>query len=128
MAFIPYIKSTLQKCAAPPPGLFNYPLPPYVSENAPKTPEDAFSIVRAKVAQILPGKVKLEPVSGADLKHTELDYEYLVLATGTALPPPGSLHVEGKMNGIDYFRTYQKSIKDANKIAIIGAGAIGVRK
>jgi len=50
-------------------------------------------VVRARVEQLLKGKATLDrEVDG----KREVPYEYAVVATGTKLPPPGTLKVEGK--------------------------------
>ena len=50
-------------------------------------------VVRARVDEVLKNKATLDrEVEG----KREISYEYVVVATGTQLPPPGTLKVEGK--------------------------------
>ncbi|KZT50416.1 FAD/NAD(P)-binding domain-containing protein [Calocera cornea HHB12733] len=90
------------------------------------TPADAIEIIQASATEVLPDKVLLKPGEGSSAPN-EIPYEYLVIATGTRLPPPGTLHVEGKVAGTQYFQEYQEQVKNASNIAIIGGGAIGVQ-
>ncbi|KAI0050109.1 FAD/NAD-P-binding domain-containing protein [Auriscalpium vulgare] len=83
-------------------------------------PEGAVSVVQARAAAVHPDKVELA-------NGESLPYEYLVLATGTRLSPPGTLHTEGKQDGIAYFQQHQKQIAQAQKIVVVGGGAVGVQ-
>jgi NADH dehydrogenase FAD-containing subunit len=58
---------------------------------------------------------------------TTIPFEYLVLATGTRLPAPGSVVAEDKPSGVELFRAYQQGILAADSIAIVGGGAVGVQ-
>ncbi|KAF8516081.1 FAD/NAD-P-binding domain-containing protein [Gautieria morchelliformis] len=81
-------------------------------------------MVRARVDQLLKDKAMLDrEVEGA----TEIPYDYAVVATGTQLPPPGTLRVEGKVEGVEYFRQHQKRVESAQRIVILGGGAVGVQ-
>lgn len=101
-------------------------------------------ILRAKVLEVLsPHRLRLDRIYEG---QTELDFDYLVAATGRKLQEPGTLPHEDKLNGIksvplrvgqkscgsreqhySYFKMYQKKVKDAPSIAVLGAGAVGVR-
>ncbi|KDQ58130.1 hypothetical protein JAAARDRAFT_129299 [Jaapia argillacea MUCL 33604] len=85
--------------------------------------------VRGKVTEVLPDNtIKYTGVVGEGQAKEELiPFEYLVLATGTKLPPPGTLHTEDKVSGIEYFREHQRRVKDAKKIVVVGGGAVGVQ-
>lgn len=61
-------------------------------------------------------------------KSNEVSYEALVLATGTALTPPGNVPGESKAESVEWFKAHQEEVKNAKRIAIIGGGAVGVRK
>jgi hypothetical protein len=78
-------------------------------------------VVNAEATEILPDKVVL---STGEL----IDYEYLVLATGTKLSPPGTLNTRTKQEGIQYFKNHQSLILEASHITLVGGGAVGVRK
>jgi len=121
MAFVPYKVGPF----------LNPNLPPgfdrgFLDSVSGPTPADAIEIIQASATEVLPDKILLKPGEGSSAP-TELPYEYLVIATGTRLPPPGTLHVEGKVAGTKYFQEYQEQVKNANHIAVIGGGAIGVQ-
>ncbi|KAI7767482.1 hypothetical protein LZL87_010810 [Fusarium oxysporum] len=55
-----------------------------------------------------------------------LPYDYLVIATGAAQPPPARLNARIKEDAIEELRGFQQRVAKADKIAVIGAGAVGV--
>jgi NADH dehydrogenase FAD-containing subunit len=57
---------------------------------------------------------------------TSLPYEYLIVATGAAQPPPARLLSRNKQDGIQEFRGYQQRIGKADRVAVIGGGAVGI--
>ena len=57
-----------------------------------------------------------------------LEAAAIVIATGTRLSPPGTVPADDKKGGVDYFRGLQGQVEKAGRIAIIGGGAVGVRK
>lgn len=59
---------------------------------------------------------------------TELPYEALVMATGTQLSPPGTVPGETKAEGIAWFNNHQERVAKAERIVIVGGGAVGVRE
>ena len=83
-------------------------------------PLDATQVVQARVTAIHSDRVELdcgEPIS----------YEYLIIATGTYAPPPSTLNVKGKADGIALLQRNQRRVEGANKIVVVGGGAVGVR-
>lgn len=98
---------------------------PYTNAFSESTPPDSTSIVQGKAVELLKDRVVVETGKG---EKEEIEYEYLVLATGTKLTPPGTLHTEGKVDGIKYFQDHQAAMKKAERIVIIGGGAVGIRK
>ncbi|KAF8257660.1 FAD/NAD-P-binding domain-containing protein [Lactarius quietus] len=83
-------------------------------------PPDATEVVQSRVTAIHPDRVELdygEPIS----------YEYLVIATGTYAPPPSTLNVKGKAVGIALLQRNQRRVERANKIVVVGGGAVGVQ-
>lgn len=55
-----------------------------------------------------------------------LPYDYLVIATGAAQPPPARLNARIKEDAIEELRGFQQRVAIADRIAVIGAGAVGV--
>lgn len=83
-------------------------------------PEGIFVFQQGTVVSIDAHKVTLEDGS-------TVDYEYLVIATGSqARYPPELDAVVDKQDCIEYFRTQQDRIKSARNIVIVGGGAAGV--
>ncbi|KZO94367.1 FAD/NAD-P-binding domain-containing protein [Calocera viscosa TUFC12733] len=121
MAFLPYTVEAFLNPGGPP-GFDRG----FLDSVTGPTPADAVEIFQASATEVLPDKVLLKPGEGASAP-SEVPYEYLVVATGTRLPPPGTLHVEGKVAGTKYFQEYQEQVKNSNDIAVIGGGAIGVQ-
>ncbi|CDS00785.1 related to AIF1-mitochondrial cell death effector [Sporisorium scitamineum] len=62
-----------------------------------------------------------------------LEFDFLAIATGTQLRQPWSLPsthkdgVEAKKEAVETLRSYQDAVKDAEKIVIVGGGAVGVQ-
>lgn len=55
-----------------------------------------------------------------------LAYEYLILATGAAQPPPARLLAKDRPDAIEELRGFQQRISKADRVAVIGGGAVGV--
>ena len=51
-----------------------------------------------------------------------------MIATGTRLSPPGTVPYDDKKRGVDYFRDLQAKVEKADRIVILGGGAVGVRE
>ncbi|GAA5962740.1 hypothetical protein JCM3765_006187 [Sporobolomyces pararoseus] len=61
-------------------------------------------------------------------KQSDLEYEVLVLATGTQLSPPGTIPGTGtKREGIEYLQSLQADLERSKRVCILGGGAIGVQ-
>ncbi|KAG0192855.1 hypothetical protein DFQ28_007465 [Apophysomyces sp. BC1034] len=74
---------------------------------------------------------------GLHKNHVDLDrevpgfgktvtFDYLVYATGTSTPAPGHLGAKTKLEGIEMLKTFQNTIKQAERPIIIGGGAVGI--
>ncbi|GFZ45347.1 hypothetical protein JCM24511_03073 [Saitozyma sp. JCM 24511] len=95
---------------------------PYTSLFSSSPNPSLHSVVRASVLEVHPSRVVLDrPFSGS----TSLEYDYLAIATGTRLPSPGSMQDEDKPLSVSYFQEYQKKVKTAQRIVILGGGAVG---
>lgn len=55
-----------------------------------------------------------------------LDYEYLVIATGSKAGAPSRLNVNEKSEGISVFKSLQQSIANADNLVVVGGGPAGV--
>lgn len=55
-----------------------------------------------------------------------LSYDYLVIATGAAQPPPARLKARVKEDAIEELRGFQRRVAKADRIAVIGGGAVGI--
>ncbi|KAJ6547009.1 hypothetical protein B0H19DRAFT_953194 [Mycena capillaripes] len=56
----------------------------------------------------------------------KLDYEYLVIATGSSQPLPVQVSSTEFRPACRELQSVQEAIKDSQKIAVVGAGAVGV--
>lgn len=56
-----------------------------------------------------------------------LPFDYLVIATGTRLTAPGTMPDDDKASAVRYLRAHQEDIRRAQRIAIVGGGAVGVQ-
>ncbi|GAA6017902.1 hypothetical protein JCM10207_003493 [Rhodosporidiobolus poonsookiae] len=94
------------------------------------------AIVQASALSLVPpssstggGKVVLDravQLPGQDTPAAEIEYDALVLATGTKLSKPGTLETE-KKDSVMYLQGVQQKLKAAKDIVIIGGGAVGVQ-
>ncbi|WZH48592.1 Oxidoreductase [Fusarium acuminatum] len=82
------------------------------------------SIVQARVLSLQKNNLTLDRSWQGS---TEIPFEYAVVATGTRLQAPSNMQYDDKKTSVDYFRTYQQGIKNANSIVIVGGGAVGVQ-
>lgn len=86
-------------------------------------------MIQAKVNTVKKGRILLDrkvDVAGEGATD-ELEYEALVLASGTRLASPGTLPLNIKTEGIESLRSFQKRVEKAHSILILGGGAVGVR-
>ncbi|KAF5667181.1 apoptosis-inducing factor [Fusarium heterosporum] len=60
------------------------------------------------------------------LDGLSLAYEYLVISTGADQPTPARLHARSKDDAIEELRGFQDRITNADRIAVIGGGAVGI--
>ncbi len=95
-------------------------------------PKDSpHKVIQAQVLSLLsPTKLHLDrPVSvDGEAGKDELDADAVIIATGTRLSPPGTVPADDKKGGIAYFRGLQEKVEKADRIAILGGGAVGVRE
>lgn len=94
---------------------------PFTNGFLAKAPPGSTSIINAKATKVLQNQIVLDT-------GEPIDYDYLILATGSKLSPPGSLTTRTKQEGISYFQNHQALISQANEITLIGGGAVGVRE
>lgn len=89
----------------------------------------------AKVVDVKSDRVIVEETiaegeegEGKEGEREEIEFEYLVLCSGTKLVPPANVPTMGKPAGIQWFRDHQAKVKNAEKVVLVGAGAVGVRE
>ncbi|KAJ9100466.1 hypothetical protein QFC21_003504 [Naganishia friedmannii] len=94
--------------------------------NTPTIPNPSIhSVIRARALSVQPdNKLVLDREWKGE---TVVPFEYLVVATGTQLPSPGSMQGEEKTDGVGFFKTYQAGVQRANDVVIVGGGAVGVQ-
>jgi NADH dehydrogenase FAD-containing subunit len=82
-------------------------------------PLGSYKMVRDTVDSISKTAVSLK--SG----HS-LEYEYLIIATGSQAGTPSRLNVNWKEDGIEALKDSQDAITDAGKLVVVGGGPAGV--
>ncbi|KAI0203277.1 hypothetical protein F4808DRAFT_418000 [Astrocystis sublimbata] len=97
---------------------------PYTGTFAEKPNLDRHHVVQARVSAMYRDRVVLDR-DWQGLK--EIPFDYLVVATGTKLRAPGSMQDDEKPLSVKYLQGYQRRLKSAQSIAIIGGGAVGVQ-
>jgi NADH dehydrogenase FAD-containing subunit len=83
-------------------------------------PEGIFEQIRDLVTGITEGEFQL--ASGRSIP-----FAFLAIATGVTQLPPAKLLASEKFEACAELRALQTKIRDANRIAIVGAGAVGVQ-
>jgi NADPH-dependent 2,4-dienoyl-CoA reductase/sulfur reductase-like enzyme len=83
-------------------------------------PDGIFEQIRDLVTGITEGEVQL--VSGSSIP-----FAFLAIATGVTQTPPAKLLASEKIEACAELRILQAKIREAKKIAIVGAGAVGVQ-
>ncbi|ORY66179.1 uncharacterized protein BCR38DRAFT_483830 [Pseudomassariella vexata] len=82
------------------------------------------TVIQAKVMSLQPKQLTLDREwQGSKI----LPFDYLVAATGTRLPSPGSMLHNEKVPSVEYLQSYQRGIKDAKSVIVVGGGAVGVQ-
>jgi NAD(P)H-nitrite reductase large subunit len=82
-------------------------------------PDGALQHIKAEAVSMSAENVRLS-------SDEEVPFHYLALATGATQPPPARLRQSERGPAIKELQYYQQMIKKAEKIAVIGAGAVGV--
>ncbi|KAK0669175.1 hypothetical protein QBC41DRAFT_224525 [Cercophora samala] len=99
---------------------------PYTTTFALSPDPSRHEVVQAKALSLSPSRTSLL----LDRPHhnsTTLQFDYLVAATGSNLSPPGTIPHDTKPEAITFLQSYQSSLREANSIAIVGGGAVGVQ-
>jgi apoptosis-inducing factor 2 len=97
---------------------------PYSSQFSAAERPHTHAIVPARVLRVDPRSVQLDREWQGS---TDIDFDYLVLATGTTLTQPSAVKEDGKQAAIDYLQRHQDQVKNARSILIAGGGAAGVQ-
>ena len=82
-------------------------------------PEGIFEFVQGKVDKVDECVIRLEG-------GKELEYEYLVIATGTSSALPSKVTATERLDSQRELRELQSAIEKAARIAVVGGGAVGV--
>ncbi|KAI0270044.1 FAD/NAD-P-binding domain-containing protein [Gloeopeniophorella convolvens] len=83
-------------------------------------PPGSTEVLQARVTEVHPNHVELD-------KGDPVPYEYLVIATGMHLSPPGTMPAQDKAGGVAYLQGHQRAVASAQRIVIVGGGANGVQ-
>ena len=97
---------------------------PYSSVFSSASNPSQHSVIKAKALSLHKNHITLDRDWQGSKK---LPFEYVVVATGTRLPSPGSMEHNEKALCVEYFKSYQQSVQKATSIAIVGGGAVGVQ-
>lgn len=96
------------------------PYGPYLAQ----APEGSYRWCRDEVAEIIPEK---DGKGHVQLRSGEImDYDYLVLATGSSAKLPSRVGVEGKTDGMEAMKFEQQRFQDGQDIVVIGGGPAGI--
>lgn len=82
-------------------------------------PDGIFQRIQDKALSVTESHVNL--AGGSQLK-----YEYLILATGAAQPPPTRLQASTRREAIAELQGFQHRISKAERVAVVGGGAAGI--
>ncbi|KAF9931930.1 Apoptosis-inducing factor 2 [Mortierella alpina] len=87
-------------------------------------------IVRAKVEHVLHDHVLVAPTdtpsSDSSKPLQKIEFDYLVIATGSMIPSPAKWKVTSSAKGIELMDETRKDIEQCKRIVVIGGGACGV--
>ncbi|KAK7753386.1 hypothetical protein SLS62_004676 [Diatrype stigma] len=102
---------------------------PYTTTFASSPHASQHAVIQARVSQLHKDHVVLdrEWSNQGGSGSREIPFDYLVVATGTRLQPPGTMVHDDKPASVGYFQQYQTRVRDARSIAIVGGGAVGVQ-
>ncbi|EMD94513.1 hypothetical protein COCC4DRAFT_26845 [Bipolaris maydis ATCC 48331] len=82
-------------------------------------PKSIFEFAQGKVDKVDERIIRLED-------GRELEYEYLVIATGTSSALPSKVSATESLDAQQELRGLQSTIEKATRIAVVGGGAVGV--
>ncbi|KAF7329963.1 FAD/NAD(P)-binding domain-containing protein [Mycena kentingensis (nom. inval.)] len=102
------------------PGFTQKAFCPYTNAfHEPEAPAHSVEVVHGVVERVLPDRVVLG--SGE-----EIEYEYLVMATGTG-HPDGGLEKTTKLGSVRKFEGIQRRVKESQEVVVVGGGAWGIQ-
>ncbi|KAF7305705.1 FAD/NAD(P)-binding domain-containing protein [Mycena chlorophos] len=105
------------------PGFAQKAFVPYTNAfHEPQTPRDSVEVVHGVVERVLPGRVVLSA-------GEEIEYEFLVMATGTGHPErsDGGLEMTEKLSSVRRYEALERRMKDARDVVVVGGGAWGIQ-
>ncbi|KAF9290873.1 Apoptosis-inducing factor 2 [Mortierella alpina] len=87
-------------------------------------------IVRAKVEHVLHDHVLVTPTddstSDSSKPPQKIEFDYLLIATGSMVPSPAKWRVTSSTKGIELMDQTRRDVKECKRILVIGGGACGV--
>lgn len=81
-------------------------------------------MIQARALSVEPELVRLDR-EWQGSRH--INFDYLVVATGTRLAQPAGMEYDDKLSSVAYLRKHQADVKRSRSILIVGGGAVGVQ-
>lgn len=81
-------------------------------------------MIQARVLSVKPTHIELDREWQGS---KQIDFDYIVLATGTRLSKPAAMDDDDKPSSVEYLRKHQVGVKTSRSILIVGGGAVGVQ-
>ncbi|KAF9558371.1 Apoptosis-inducing factor 2 [Mortierella alpina] len=100
---------------------------PYTNLFPPGSPH---KVVQAKVEHVLRDHVLVtrteNPSSNTSNPLQKIEFDYLVIATGSMVPSPAKWRVTSSAKGIELMDETRRNVEQCKRIVVIGGGACGV--
>lgn len=91
-------------------------------------PANSGTVVQAIAVDVDTATVHLDrPVLIDGIQYSKVPYAFLVIATGTRMPPPNNLLSSEKGDGVAFLDDHARKVRHSQHVVFIGAGACGVQ-